>query len=59
MTKVHYTVDIIGGLIFAIFMYNLASKTVYYTDKFISLPHVLCLKIYNKCKNQEISEPPN
>lgn len=50
MTKVHYSADIIGGLIFATFMHKLASKTVYYSDKFISLPHLLGLKIYNKCK---------
>lgn len=58
MTKVHYTADIIGGLIFAIFMHNLASRTAFYTDKMMSFPYWLTLKIYNKCKNSEKSEPP-
>lgn len=57
MTKVHYVADIIGGLIFATFMHNLASKTVYHTDKMISFPYWLGLKVYNKFKDQEANEP--
>ena len=58
MTKVHYTADIIGGLIFATFMHNLAAKTAFYTDKMISFPYWLSLKIYDNCKNEDKSGPP-
>jgi hypothetical protein len=51
MTKVHYTVDIIGGLIFATYAHYLASRTVFYTDKMMNFPYWLALKVYNKCKN--------
>ena len=41
ITKVHYTIDILGGLIFAIWFHRLASRYVIYIDKFLSLPHWL------------------
>jgi hypothetical protein len=59
MTKVHYTVDILGGLIFAAFMHKASRLTVLYTDKAMSFPYVLGLKIYKKLKRQEESRPLN
>lgn len=50
ITKVHYVVDVAGGLIFAAWFYRLANSLVLYFDKLVSLPYVLIKWIYqNKC----------
>ena len=51
ITKVHYLVDIVGGLIFSIWYYRLAIRIIVYFDKLLSLPYVLGNWIYRKkCK---------
>lgn len=50
ITKVHYVVDIAGGLIYAAWFYRLTRRFVFYFDKLVSLPYVLIRWIYlNKC----------
>jgi len=46
--RVHYTIDVIGGIIFALFSYSMASKFFYYFDYFWSLPYLG----YTKCRNR-------
>lgn len=41
ITKVHYVVDIAGGIIYAVWFYRLARLLVVYFDKLVSLPYVL------------------
>lgn len=38
--RVHYTIDIIGGLVFAAFYHKLSTIIVKYYDKVLSLPFV-------------------
>lgn len=52
ITRVHYVVDIAGGLIFAIWYHRTATRYVLYIDKFLTLPYFIVKWIYiNKCKN--------
>ncbi len=44
ITRVHYTVDIMGGLIFSIYMYWLAGQLTVQIDKLISLPYTHVIK---------------
>ena len=46
ITKVHYMVDIVGGLIFSIWWYRTSIRYVRYVDRIISLPFVGGKKIY-------------
>lgn len=38
ITRVHYTIDVAGGLIFAFFFHWFASKVVFYFDWLLSTP---------------------
>jgi hypothetical protein len=46
LTRVHYTIDIAGGLIYAFFFYGMAEKIVVYFDWLLSGPFVLGKRIY-------------
>lgn len=51
ITRVHYVVDIIGGLVFAIWYHRMATRVVLYIDKFLSFPFFIVNWIYiNKIK---------
>lgn len=45
ITRVHYTVDIAGGLLFAFFMHKNVRKIVYHCDWLLSRPFVLGCKV--------------
>ena len=54
ITKVHYVVDLVGGLVFAIWYYWISGFVFIYFDKFMSLPFFAVKWIYeNKCKDEE------
>lgn len=44
INRVHYTIDIAGGLVFAFFFHRMASKLVFYWDWILSLPYFLVKK---------------
>jgi hypothetical protein len=46
VTRVHYTIDVAGGLVFALFFYSMAEKIVPYFDWLVSQPFVLGKKVY-------------
>ena len=57
ITKVHYVVDLVGGLVFAIWYYWIAGFCVIYFDKLMSFPFFIVKWIYeNKCKDEEEEE---
>ena len=61
ITKVHYVIDIVGGLVMAIWFYRLSTRIVIYFDKLISLPYFGVKWIYeNKCMDdpEEDAPPP-
>jgi hypothetical protein len=53
LTRVHYTIDIAGGLIYAFFFYGMAEKIVVYFDWLLSGPFVLGKKIYTICRERK------
>ena len=46
ITKVHYMVDVVGGIIFAVFAYRTFIRLAVYVDKIFSLPFVGGKKLY-------------
>lgn len=50
ITRVHYTVDIAGGLIFGFFWHSVVNKNIYYFDWLASLPYFLVKKLVNRYK---------
>jgi hypothetical protein len=51
ITEVHYVVDIIGGLVFAIWFHRSGTRAVLWIDKALSLPFFVVKWIYeNKCR---------
>jgi hypothetical protein len=48
VTRVHYTIDVGGGLLFSFFFYRFCSKNVYWIDRLMSLPYVAGKNIYKK-----------
>jgi membrane-associated phospholipid phosphatase len=50
ITRVHYTTDIIGGLIFALFCHKVGTITVYFVDSIFSFPLFVAAKIRLKIK---------
>jgi hypothetical protein len=50
ITRVHYTVDVAAGLIYAFIFYGLAEQIVSYFDWLISLPYLLGKKALAKCR---------
>lgn len=48
ITRVHYTIDIAGGLVFAFFMHSKIKKHIFYGDWLLSLPYLLVRKGINK-----------
>ena len=45
-TQVHYTIDIIAGILFGIFFFRIANKNTVFFDKFMSLPFVAGKKVW-------------
>lgn len=55
ITEVHYTADIIGGIVFSVWFYRTAIRITLYADKLLSLPYFIVKWIYdNKCKEEEV-----
>lgn len=50
ITRVHYTTDIIGGLIFSLFCHKIGTLTIYYFDWTLSFPFFIASKIRSKIK---------
>lgn len=50
ITRVHYTIDVAGGLVFAFFWSRIAERYVSYFDWLVSLPYVVGRKVVMKCK---------
>lgn len=48
ITRVHYTVDVAAGLVYAFFFYGLAEKIISYFDWLVSLPYLLGKKVFDK-----------
>jgi membrane-associated phospholipid phosphatase len=38
ITEVHYSIDVVGGLILSVWAFRTSKRIVEYIDKFISLP---------------------
>lgn len=53
LTRVHYTIDIAGGLIYAFFFYGMAEKIVVYFDWLLSGPFVMGKKVYLMCSENK------
>lgn len=45
ITRVHYTVDIAGGLVFAFFAHKMVAKIVFYGDWLLSAPYLAVRKV--------------
>ena len=52
ITKVHYMVDVVGGIVFAVFAYRTFIRFVQYVDKILSLPFVWGKMLYEKCRKR-------
>lgn len=52
-TKVHYIIDVIGGLIYSIWFYRLAIQGVQKFDRLVSLPYVALQKLIVCLKSEE------
>lgn len=46
--RVHYSIDVIGGIIFSLFFYKISENLVFYFDYFWSIPYLG----YKKYRNQ-------
>jgi membrane-associated phospholipid phosphatase len=58
ITKVHYVIDIAGGLIMAVWYFRLSTRISIYFDKLLTLPYYGVKWIYdNKCSEDEPEEP--
>lgn len=44
ITRVHYTADVIGGLIFAVYFYWVVVEKLIWVDKLASLPYSFVIK---------------
>ena len=54
LTRVHYSIDIIAGFLFAIWFYRISERILYYTDRLFSLPYVFGRWVIDKClRSQE------
>ena len=53
VSRVHYTIDIVGGFIFGLFCFYLSEKFIFYFDFLWSLPHLGYKKIKEKCCLEE------
>ena len=53
VSRAHYTIDIVGGLIFGQFSFYIGCMIVYYSDFLFSLPHLAYSKLKAKCCSQE------
>ena len=55
VTRVHYVIDVIAGIIFAFWSYRLSKRYIIYFDKFLNLPYALFLWL--KKRYSALSEP--
>ena len=53
VSRVHYTIDVVGGIIFGLFSFYLSEKVIFYSDFLCSLPHLGYKKIKEKCCSEE------
>lgn len=56
ITRVHYTIDIAGGIFYAFFLYNFASRLIFYMDWVLSVPYLLgkkALRRYRQGREKE------
>ncbi len=53
ITRVHYTIDIAAGLVFAVFMSKNVNRFVPWADKIISLPLLLGEKGRDWCRERQ------
>lgn len=54
ITRVHYTADVVGGLIFSVYFYWAVSYRLVWIDKLASLPFFLVVKpIINRYKKRQ------
>jgi hypothetical protein len=53
ITRVHYTIDVAGGIVFAYFFHKFCSKNIKYMDKILSLPYFIFMKISRICRNKK------
>ena len=56
ITRVHYTIDVMAGLIFAFFYHKLASKFVKYIDMLFTIPFYIVGLIITKCKSSKVDD---
>lgn len=56
IVRVHYTVDVAGGLVFAFFFHKLAGRIVYYWDWILNLPYFLVKKGVQRYRGRKIAE---
>jgi hypothetical protein len=49
ITRVHYTIDVASGLVYAFFVYSLVERVVRYFDWLLSLPYLLGKKAFERC----------
>ena len=54
ITRVHYTIDVAGGLVFAFFWSRFAERYISYFDWLLTLPYVAGRKVLEKCKENKI-----
>jgi hypothetical protein len=52
-TEVHYSIDILAGILFALWFYRLAIRYVVYFDKLFSLPQVGWNKLLELLRKEE------
>ena len=44
MVRVHYTIDIVAGLLFSIFIYGIISRWIGWCDLLGNLPYIIVVK---------------
>jgi hypothetical protein len=53
VTKVHYSIDIVAGIIFALWFYRLSERITYYLDYVFTLPKVGVGKVVACVRGEE------
>jgi membrane-associated phospholipid phosphatase len=56
ITRVHYTIDVMAGLIFAITSFRLTILILKYEDYLLSIPFYIGRKIYRKLRKDDIDK---
>lgn len=50
ITRVHYTIDVAAGLVYAFFVFSLIERVVSYFDWLLSLPYLLGKMAFERCR---------